>query len=126
MFSADPACEIGFVEQLEKRSRGRREEEGRARRNCFTTKTQRTRSFGLGKFLFPELRALCVLVVKLSSLCPSLPLRLVEQLEKDAEGAEREGRTQRKLFYHKDTEDTEFGLRKFFYFRNSVLSVSLW
>jgi hypothetical protein len=80
----------------------------------FTTKTQRTRNFGLGKFLFPELRALCVLVVKSFPLCPSLPLRLVEQLEKDAEGAEREGRTQRKLFYHKDTEDTEFRIEKIF------------
>ena len=64
MFSADPACEIGFVEQLEKDAEGAERGKEERRENCFTTKTQRTRSFGLGKFLFPELRALCVSVVK--------------------------------------------------------------
>ena len=71
MFSADPACEIGFVEQLEKR--GHRGREGH-REDYFTTKTQRARSSGNKKFPNPELRVLCVFVVKqfLCVLPPSL------------------------------------------------------
>jgi hypothetical protein len=50
----------------------------------------------------------------------------VEQLEKDAEGAERrkEGRRE-DYFYHKDTEDTEFRIGKILFPELRALCVSV-